>query len=341
MYVVRPVEMRDLAQLEALARRGGHRVHTLPRERAALAGLVERSTASFARAVQAPADERYTFVLEDGQGMLAGTATLMARAGDGDGFLAFRKDMLRQQSEDPPVRTDVAMLTLCSDLSTHSQLAGFHAPAPALDRTDQALLARARLMYAALAPRRFAERFFAALPGPFDPGRGAPFWDAVGRKFFNMDFIQAETLLAGERDSTRIGALMPHHPVYVGLLPAPARAAIAAADTGAAHSLGPLFREGFETGAYVDICDGGPVLRATRSALRSAAGAQRRRVADRTTSPHGGVRPYLVCNVREQQFRATTVWSGPLDAEGAFGLTPDQRRLLDVDTGDVISCVLM
>jgi arginine N-succinyltransferase len=134
---------------------------------------------------------------------------------------------------------------------------------------------------------------------------------------------------------------MPHHPVYVGLLPATARAAIAAPDAGAAQSLGPLCREGFETGDYVDICDGGPVLRATRHALRCTAGAQRRRVSAHVPGAHGGIRRYLVCNAREQQFRAITVSSGALDGDGAIGLTQQQQRLLDVDTGDLISCVLM
>jgi arginine N-succinyltransferase len=341
MYVVRPVATTDLAQLEALVRRDSHRAPTVPREREALSALVERSVASFGRAVGAPGDERYTFVLEDGQGTLAGTATLVARAGESGAYLAFRKDMMRLSSDDPAVRIDVAMLRLCTDLSSHSQLAGFYAPDPALDWAHKALLARARLMYAALAPQRCADRFFAALPGPVERDRGSPFWDAVGRKFFGMDIGQAEALLRGARDGTRIAGLMPHHPVYVGLLPAAAQAAIAAPDIGAALSLGPLCREGFTTGEYVDICDGGPVLRATRQALRCTAGAQHRRVAARAPASHGGVRRYLVCNAREQQFRAITVSSAAPDGDDAIGLTPQQQRLLDVGTGDPVSCVLM
>jgi arginine N-succinyltransferase len=343
MYVVRPVETTDLAQLEALVRRGSHRVHTLPRGRAALSAMIERSVASFGAAAHAPGAERYTFVLADGQGAIAGTATLVARAGDGGGggFLAFRKDMMHQYSDDPAVRVDVAMLRLCTDLSGHSQLAGFHAPDPALDWAQKALLARARLLYAALAPRRCADEFFAALPGPLEGESGSPFWNAVGRKFFGMDVDAAETLLEGARDAARIAGVMPHHPVYVGLLPAAARAAIAAPDTGGAPSLGPLCREGFKTAAYVDICDGGPVLRAARQALRCTTGVQHRRVLARAPELHGGIRRYLVCNAREQQFRAITVPSGPLDGDDAIGLTPQQQRLLDVGTGDPVSCVLM
>lgn len=341
MHVVRPVEMTDLAQLEALARRDNRRVHTLPRQRAALAALIERSVVSFAHAARQPADERYTFVLDDGRGAVAGTATLVARAGHSGGFLSFRQDMMQQRSDELAVRTDIATLRLCTDLSGHSQLAAFHAPDPALERAQKALLARARLMYTMLAPQRFADTFFASLPGPLDPGSGSPFWNAIGRKFFGMDFLQAETLLEGARDGARIAGLLPHHPVYVGLLPAAARAAIATADASAAQSLGLLSREGFETGDYIDVCDGGPVLRATRRALRSAVGAQRRRVSARAASPQDGISRYLVCNMREQQFRAITAWSDRLDQQDFISLTPQQRRLLDVDAGDDISCVLM
>lgn len=342
MYVVRPVEMTDLAQLEVLARRDNRRVHTLPRQRAALAGLIEQSVASFARAARAPTDERYTFVLEDEHGALAGTAALVAQAGSGGSFLAFRQDMMQQRSDDPAVRNDIATLMLCADLSGHSQLAGYHAPDPALHPAQKSLLARSRLMYTALAPQRFADKFFASLPGPLDAGRGSPFWNAIGRKFFGMDFLQAEALLEGARNRALIVGLMPHHPVYVGLLPTAAREAIAAVDASAAQSLEILCREGFEANDYVDLCDGGPVLQASGRALRTAAGALRRRVSARAAANlQRGARRYLVSNTREQQFRAIAAWSDPLDQQDFISLTPHQRRLLDVRAGDDISCVLM
>jgi arginine N-succinyltransferase len=333
--------MSDLAQLATLARRGSRRVHTLPTQRAALARLIEQSVASFGNQVERPADERYTFVLEGADGRLAGTASLLAQAGQGASFLSFRQDMMRQMADDPAVSNDIATLMLCTDLSAYSQLAGFHAPGAWLDPAQKSLLARARLMYAALAPQRFADRFFASLPGPFDARQGSPFWDAIGRHFFGMDFLQAEALLEGGRSRPLIAGLMPHHPVYVDLLPQAARASIAAVDASAALSMDLLRREGFEPNDYVDICDGGPVLQASGRALRAAAGAMRRRVSPRVAPLKGGARRYLVCNVREQQFRAITGWFDPVDELESIGLTPRQRRLLDVHGGDDISCVPM
>jgi arginine N-succinyltransferase len=333
--------MPDLAQLLALARRGNRRVHTLPTERAALARLIEQSVASFGRRADRPTDERYTFVLEGANGRLAGTASLVAQAGLGASFLSFRQDMMQQKSDDPAVSNDIATLMLCTDLSAYSQLAGFHAPGTWLHPAQKSLLASARLMYAALAPQRFADRFFASLPGPLDARQDSPFWDAIGRHFFGMDFLKAEALLEGGRNRPLIVGLMPHHPVYVDLLPKAARESIAAVDASAALSMDMLRREGFEPNDYVDICDGGPVLQASGRALRTAAGAMPRRVSPRVTPLKGGARRYFVCNSREQQFRAITAWFDPVDQQEFISLTPRQRRLLDVHAGDDISCVAM
>ena len=44
-----------------------------------------------------------------------------------------------------------------------------------------------------------------------------------GRKFFKMDFLDAERTIGGARNRTLIVELMPHYPVYVPLLPGPRR----------------------------------------------------------------------------------------------------------------------
>lgn len=339
MYVVRPAELADLAKLEALARRDNQRVHTLPQQRGALARQVEQSVASFAGDAAMPAGERYTFVLEAGDGALAGTASLVAQAGAGASFLSFRQDMMHQLSPEPHVSNDVETLMLCADLSGYSQLAGYHAPARGLDPSYKALLGRARMMYAALAPQRFAPKFFASLPGPIDKRNGSPFWDAIGRHFFHMDFMQVESLLEGARNRALIVGLMPHYPVYVALLPEAARQAIAAVDPCARAAFEMLCGEGFEANDYVDICDGGPLLQASLHALKSSSASLRRRVSPRVRDSGAGAQRYLVCNAREHGFRAIAAWSDAVEQQDFITLAPDQRRLLDVGAGDEVVCV--
>lgn len=341
MHVVRPVEMDDLPQLEALSRRDNRRVHTLPQEKAALERLVGESLESFGAPVPPPLSSggRYIFVLQAPDGTLAGTASLLAQAGSGASFLSFRQDMMQQLSPDPLVCNDVATLMLCSDLSGYSQLAGYHAPGAGLCSTDKSLLACARLMYAALAPQRFAGKFFASLPGRVDGDSQSPFWDAVGRHFFQMDFLQAESLLEGGRNQPLIVGLMPHYPVYMALLPEAAREAVGAADPCAGDALSILRGEGFEAYDYIDICDGGPVLQASAHALRSHAGSLRRRVASRSAASPAGTQPYLVCNARTRRFRAIVVHSDPLGQQQHINLTSEQAGLLEVGNSDEVLCV--
>ena len=64
MYVVRPVELADIAALEALAAVPMPGVHTLPKTREKILAMIERSIASFAAHVDIPSEEAYLLVLE-------------------------------------------------------------------------------------------------------------------------------------------------------------------------------------------------------------------------------------------------------------------------------------
>ena len=47
----------------------------------------------------------------------------------------------------------------------------------------------------------------------------SPFWDAIGRNFFDLNYAAAERL-CGLKSRTFLAELMPHYPIYVPLLPA-------------------------------------------------------------------------------------------------------------------------
>ncbi len=339
MFVVRPVETSDIPALESLATAATHGVHTLPRTRKATERAVERSLASFAAQPGLPADESYFFVLEsDADKSIAGTAALAATAGASGAFFAFRNDVLQQVSRDLDISHNVHALTLCSDLSGHSQLSGFYLRDRSRPEPQADLLSRARLLFAAAAPHRFSEKFFASMSGIIDASLRSPFWEALGRKFFQMGFLEAERMIEGARNRTLIVELMPHYPVYVPLLPADAQAAM-----GQVHAEGELpFRilsnEGFEPDEYIDIFDGGPILRAHRNALRSFSASLRRRVAGAAAAdaPRG---MFLVATAREEKFRVTAVECASPELSESVHLPEAARRVLDVHDGDAVLCV--
>ena len=326
------------------------------------------------------------------ESVIAGLAAIHATAGAAGTFFAFRNDVIQQVSRDLNISHSVHALTLCSDLSGCSQLSGFYvnhlvqdcvqgaanaaandavhatANASATDAADEVgklaaaaeLLSRARLLFAALSPRRFSDKFFASLAGVSDAEGRSPFWEALGRKFFQMDFLQAERVVEGARNRTLIVELMPHFPVYVPLLPSEAQAAM-----GQVHPQGELpftllTREGFFADDYIDIFDGGPILQAHKTAIRTIATAVRRRVIagepDGADDADGAdaaadidpTRPSVTClvgNTSETRFRAVMVACQLNDQANALvpslTLTPQACRALGVADGDHVICVRM
>lgn len=341
MYVVRPVELTDIDGLESLAAVTMPGVHTLPKTRDKIAAAVERSIASFAAHVDIPSEESYLFVLErQASGEIVGTAAIFASAGSNGTYFSFRNDVIQQVSRDLNISHSVHALTLCSELTGYSQLSAFYVRDRAGAGIEAALLSRARLLFAVLAPHRFGDRFFVPLAGITDANGQSPFWDALGRKFFKMDFLDAERVIGGARNRTLIVELMPHYPVYVPLLPGDAQAAMGQIHPDGELAFKLLTEEGFEADDYIDIFDGGPILQAHVNSLRSFCGSMMRRVARAEPGKSSDVMvTYAVAASNEQNFRAVTVPCPPAESSDSINLPQEVQDALMVAPGDNVICV--
>jgi arginine N-succinyltransferase len=167
------------------------------------------------------------------------------------------------------------------------------------------LNSRGRLLFLANHPERFADAVVVEVVGYSDEAGDSPFWDAVGRNFFDMNYTEAERL-CGLKSRTFLAELMPHYPIYVPLLPDEAQEAMGQVHPRAQITFDILMREGFETDHYIDIFDGGPTLHARTSGIRSIAQSRVApvRLAVEPVEPSKGGRPYLVSNGQLQDFRA-------------------------------------
>ena len=341
MYVVRPVDLADVAALETLAAASMPGVHTLPRTREKITAAVERSIASFAARVDLPSEESYLFVLESLlDRSLLGTAAIFAAAGSNGTYFSFRNDVIQQVSRDLNISHSVHALTLCSELTACSQLSGFYVHNMDQAGIEAALLSRARLLFAVLAPQRFSERFFVPLAGMTDADGQSPFWDALGRKFFQMGFLDAEKVIGGARNRTLIVELMPHYPVYVPLLPGDAQAAMGQIHPSGELAFNLMTEEGFQADDYIDIFDGGPILQAHKNSLRSFTGALTRRVVEGVTPSRTGQKiNYAIASSNEHDFRAVTFACDALEAQESVGLPADLLEALAVASGDSVICV--
>jgi arginine N-succinyltransferase len=275
MWLVRPAAPGDLKAILDLVGGVGPRLSsTLPRKDEALAAKIEQSVRAFEHASgNAGADEtlRFLFVLEDTDtGAVRGVAGIDSRAGHGQPFYNYRKDALIHASHELGVSSRVEVLYPSHALTDHTLLCAFTID-PALKGTDAfELLSRARMMFIATHRELFTDRAVVEIQGVQTDTGEVPFWDSLGRHFFNMDFETADQH-SGALSKTFIAELMPPNPVYVTLLTPQAQAALGQAHEKTRATYELLQREGFQAGAYLDIFDAGPVLEARTDSLKTIA----------------------------------------------------------------------
>ncbi len=292
----------DLDALERMAAASAIGITTLPANRALLADRLARSAQAFSSADDASGEEIYLFVLEDTRsGQVVGTSGIAASAGFADRFYSYRNEMVVHASAALGASNRIHTLHLCHDLTGHTLLTSFYID-PAYEQSlAPQLLSRGRLLFIAEFAERFSDRIAAESPGLADETGRCPFWDAVGRRFFGMDYPSAETLTGG-RNKAYIAELMPQSPIYVPLLPDEAQWAIGQLHPVAELPFSILLDEGFDAETYVDIFDGGPTVDARVALLRTVAGSRRWTRAGAAPAVHDS--PWqLVANTRRGEFR--------------------------------------
>lgn len=310
-FVLRPAEPGDLDALERMARASAAGITTLPPDRGALQARLERSRASLASADQPSGEELYLFVLEDRERTgpaaapaVVGTCAITARAGFADRFYCYRNETIVHASTALRARNRVHTLHLCHALTDTTLLSSFFIEPEYEQGVAPQLLSRARLLFIAEFAERFSGHIASESPGLADGDGRCPFWDAVGRRFFDMDYPQAERLAMG-RSKAFIAELLPQAPIYVPLLPEEAQWAIGQLNPVAEVPFAILMDEGFEPETYVDVFDGGPIVDAPVATLRTVAQSHAGPVS--WGPPSQGREAgawYLVATTRREAFRA-------------------------------------
>lgn len=307
MLVMRPAQLSDLAEVKRLAADSPLGVTSLPDDVERLREKILTSEASFAAEVIFNGEESYFFVLEDSSsGRLLGCSGLVASAGYSEPFYTFRNETFVHASRELNIHNKTHALSLCHDLTGNTLLTSFFVELSDARLLSSELVSRGRLLFIASHPERFAEAVVVEIIGDSDDNGDSPFWDGVGRNFFDMSYAEAEHL-SGVKSRSYLAELMPHYPIYVPLLSDAAQEAMGQVHPRAQDSFDILTREGFETEHYIDIFDGGPTLHARTSGIRSIAQSQVLPVQLSDQPMRTGGRPYLLANGLLQDFRAIAV----------------------------------
>ncbi|MDN3524723.1 arginine N-succinyltransferase [Halomonas sabkhae] len=335
MLVVRPARPADLPALERLAGSATPRLTNLPAHRDRLEERIARSQRAFDAEVEFPGDEHYTFVLEDlERGEAVGTATIRAQAGAQEAYYTYRQETLIHASQQLDVRREVPTLSLSHEVSEASLLCAYSLDPHYRGTSAESLLRRARLMFIAQYPERFAEVLAMAFPGYLDSEQQSPFWNSVGRHFFVRDF-QEINYIAGVRSKSFIAEVMPQFPLYLALLSPQARAAVGREHPAYESAVGEMLAEGFLRSRHVDIFDAGPVVKGERSRLESFRQAAWHPVRVRPAHSLPDAEPAMVANQRLGDFRCV-VARYALSPTGQLMLSPEHAELLGVEEGRAV-----
>jgi len=273
--IVRPATRSDLDRLEAMIAHVDLGMLTMPQTREAMATRIEKSLLAFARPSSPPENECYFLVMEE-EGQLIGVGSLFTNLGFERPFYSYRISRDSKLSPELNVKVELDLLHLVNDYHGDTELGTLFIERRARGGGRGRLLSFARLLLIATDPLRFGPKAMAEIRGFTEAEGRSPFWDAVGAKFFLMDYRKADARSA--RDHRFIADLMPRYPIYASLLPDEARACIARPHPDAEPALAMLKSQGFHYNNVVDIFDAGPSVEAftdhidiVRSAVRMSA----------------------------------------------------------------------
>ncbi|MCD2516966.1 arginine N-succinyltransferase [Massilia sp. G4R7] len=338
MLVLRNALEADLDAVFEMAQGIGPGMTTLKADRAALRERLALAADSFAGEA-APEDADYLFVLEDlDSGRVCGVSAIKAAVGVKEAFYNYRIATSVHASPTTGLVNRVQSLHLSHDLSGASELCSLYLRPEYRKGSNGRLLSKGRLLFMAQFPQLFGAKVFAEMRGFQDEHGASPFWEAVGRPFFHMDFHEADDL-CGKGDRLFIEHLVPRLPLYTHLLGEDARAAIGRTHVDTAPARRLLEQEGLHFDGYIDIFDGGPVLQAKLHDLRAL--RESRLAPARAGTPQAAV-PTLVASTGRHAFRVVVADTDPdapiptlpqaaLDALGCNAGTP--LRLMPLSSG--------
>ena len=331
MLVVRAIREDDLEGLLALAQQTGGGMTTLKPDRKALSERIEIACASFARQI-APLQCDYLFVMEDlDRRRLAGVCAIKSAVGLDEPFYNYRLGTLAHYSRELRIMSRLDTLYLSNDLTGSAELCSLFLRADYRGGSNGRLLSKSRMLFMAQFPELFPAHLFAEMRGFQHADGSSPFWDSLGRHFFNMEFEEADALSSPGRKAF-IAELMPRYPLYVTYLSPEAQAAIGRVHEATVPARRLLEEEGLHYETLVDIFDGGPVLQARVSELRAVRDSVLCAVAAAPAAPampaDAGMAPLLVSTTRLQDFRVIVAQAALPAGAAGIALDDEQRRAL-------------
>lgn len=261
MHILRAVKPEDLKHLYELSQ-----IMTfinLPPDEDLIQSKIESSQKSFNNPSKRLWENYYIFVLEDTENkQILGVSMIHAQHGTEDEphfYLSVGQEAKFSQSIntgfvhgtlrlglDTDGPTEIGGLILDPDFRGHPSKLGKQ-------------LSFCRFLFMADHPERFKSQVHSELMPPYDKYGNSPLWEAIGRRFLNMNYHEADVLSRDNKEF--ILSLFPSENIYQTLLPMEARESIGKVGKETEPVRRMLESIGFKYTHEVDPFDGGPHYR--------------------------------------------------------------------------------
>jgi arginine N-succinyltransferase len=332
MVIIRPVRREDSDQVVELADMAAFGLTSLPKDPELLRKRIHQSRRSFEIGAEQPGGELYLFVMEDlDTSKLVGTSCIVSKVGGFEPFYAYRLQQSIHESVMLNIRKEIPTLHLVIEHSGPSEIGGLWLKPDYRRHGNGRLLSLFRFLFMADHPEQFEPVIIAEMRGVVDSEGRSPFWEALGRHFFDMEFPKADYLSV--KDKRFIADLMPTCPIYVPLLPEPAQRVIGEVHEKTAPAVKMLLDEGFEFTGMVDIFEAGPIISCRLSETRIVRQSRRGEVGEVTDETLESV-PHIITNCRHE-FRACVGRVVPLPS-GKLRISASVAGALGVKAGDQV-----
>ncbi|HSY21817.1 MAG TPA: arginine N-succinyltransferase [Polyangiaceae bacterium] len=257
-YEIRGAGPADEEQLYEVARHLN--TVNLPADRSEIRGLLEHSRQSFTGAISDPRKREYVFVVSDRErDRIVGTSMIIAQLGRRDAPYIY-VDVFDEERYSATLDKHFGhvVLKIGYSYSGPTELGGLIVDPEYRKKPERLglLISYVRFLYIKMHRELFRDDLLAELLPPLEPDGTSHLWNAVGRKFTEMTYPEADRL--SKKNKEFVKGLFPEGPIYATLLPEDAQAVIGKVGAQTRGVERMLRRIGFHYAFRVDPFDGGP-----------------------------------------------------------------------------------
>lgn len=267
MIIIRPITQKDQDIFVEFSFEAVLGMRNLPRNRDKLHEKILLSEKSFASEIQHPGSEEYLFVLEDlTTGRIGGTCGILAHVNPTKSTY-YRIESVPTHAKHPSASKEMRILRIVPTFKDASEVCSLYLQ-PTFRHSGQGrLLSLSRFLFIAGHKERFHRKIIAEMRGFIDQRQISPFWQAVGRHFCDLSFVELMAQIDQDLISER--EILPEYPIYIDLLPKEVQDILGKTHDASKPAIQMLQHEGFAFEGEIDTFEAGPIIKAYTSHIRS------------------------------------------------------------------------